>query len=244
MGHRCAGLHISIHALREEGDAPKNTGSVRPSDFYPRPPRGGRLYRADVPKLGACISIHALREEGDTGSGAASGTWEHFYPRPPRGGRPGASWPLAKPTYFYPRPPRGGRLSPPDDVEMLPKISIHALREEGDLPRGVSSAFPQYFYPRPPRGGRLGPFDASEACDISIHALREEGDFADVVKQRVDFFISIHALREEGDQTDTTLATTLANFSPRPPRGGRRSATRRGRVIHQFLSTPSARRAT
>ena len=33
---------ISIHALREEGDPPKNIGSVRPFDFYPRPPRGGR----------------------------------------------------------------------------------------------------------------------------------------------------------------------------------------------------------
>ena len=36
---------------------------------------------------------------------------------------------------FYPRPPRGGRLSPPDDVDMLPEISIHALREEGDFPK-------------------------------------------------------------------------------------------------------------
>ena len=33
---------ISIHALREEGDTPRNTVSVKPSDFYPRPPRGGR----------------------------------------------------------------------------------------------------------------------------------------------------------------------------------------------------------
>ena len=34
-------------------------------------------------------------------------------------------------------------------------ISIHALREEGDLRNGVGIAKGRYFYPRPPRGGRL-----------------------------------------------------------------------------------------
>ena len=34
-------------------------------------------------------------------------------------------------------------------------ISIHALREEGDLPRFFwTEAGALYFYPRPPRGGR------------------------------------------------------------------------------------------
>ena len=79
-------------------------------------------------------------------------------------------------------------------------ISIHALREEGDLSiqnqdcqKGVFLSTPSarratlragitarpkvYFYPRPPRGGR--PMD--DYCIIlpdiiSIHALREEGD--------------------------------------------------------------------
>ena len=36
-----------------------------------------------------------------------------------------------------------------------PKISIHALREEGDLRRPCSHAGKAHFYPRPPRGGRL-----------------------------------------------------------------------------------------
>ena len=35
------------------------------ADFYPRPPRGGRLYRRKSPDLQKMISIHALREEGD-----------------------------------------------------------------------------------------------------------------------------------------------------------------------------------
>ena len=34
-------------------------------DFYPRPPRGGRLWRSDAGH-GELISIHALREEGDS----------------------------------------------------------------------------------------------------------------------------------------------------------------------------------
>ena len=35
---------ISIHALREEGDATLLRRSTRLSYFYPRPPRGGRLF--------------------------------------------------------------------------------------------------------------------------------------------------------------------------------------------------------
>ena len=55
---------ISIHALREEGDRSSSCTTHRPSDFYPRPPRGGR------PRF--------LREVCSV---------ENFYPRPPRGGR-------------------------------------------------------------------------------------------------------------------------------------------------------------
>ena len=34
---------ISIHALREEGDTPSAPSSRARPNFYPRPPRGGRL---------------------------------------------------------------------------------------------------------------------------------------------------------------------------------------------------------
>ena len=58
-------------------------------------------------------------------------------------------------------------------------ISIHALREEGDLRRFRSR---------------------SSSLHISIHALREEGDnFPQAC--RYHHHISIHALREEGDDT-------------------------------------------
>ena len=78
---------ISIHALREEGDEVVNLQTKGREHFYPRPPRGGRR----LATLGATpvvhISIHALREEGDTLTVSARMPSIYFYPRPPRGGR-------------------------------------------------------------------------------------------------------------------------------------------------------------
>ena len=101
-------------------------------------------------------------------------------------------------------------------------ISIHALREEGDLMicRGL---------------------DLLRA--ISIHALREEGDHIGTLAGAL-FTISIHALREEGDLFISSLLICIYNFNPRPPRGGRRLNICRITIIGLFQSTPSARRAT
>ena len=82
--------------------------------------------------------------------------------------------------YFYPRPPRGGRQDGRRQYKSAIVISIHALREEGDL----------VFLKRRAWG------------HISIHALREEGDnyydYVDTLRES----ISIHALREEGDRPE------------------------------------------
>ena len=43
--HRGLLLYISIHALREEGDSSCLTACSGSTDFYPRPPRGGRPVR-------------------------------------------------------------------------------------------------------------------------------------------------------------------------------------------------------
>ena len=56
---------ISIHALREEGDDAGFYEGYDPEDFYPRPPRGGRLHISFNNSFFFKISIHALREEGD-----------------------------------------------------------------------------------------------------------------------------------------------------------------------------------
>ena len=78
---------------------------------------------------------------------------------------------------------------------------------------------------------------------ISIHALREEGDDQLLTFCGV-FDISIHALREEGDCPFKSSHETLTNFYPRPPRGGRRQQAMGYSDDFEFLSTPSARRAT
>ena len=57
---------------------------------------------------------------------------------------------------------------------------------------------------------------------ISIHALREEGDAYEPFHLREKIEISIHALREEGDLNPEQCEV----------------------LLHEFLSTPSARRAT
>ena len=78
-------------------------------DFYPRPPRGGRRGCFFSWRRCPTISIHALREEGDQVCHAGRSKQHNFYPRPPRGGRPGSLLRRYKHEYFYPRPPRGGR---------------------------------------------------------------------------------------------------------------------------------------
>ena len=58
-------IAISIHALREEGDQDIPLVPLIDDNFYPRPPRGGRLIHVVSPPDAQNISIHALREEGD-----------------------------------------------------------------------------------------------------------------------------------------------------------------------------------
>ena len=101
-------------------------------------------------------------------------------------------------------------------------ISIHALREEGDTGHSLIAGDSAIFLSTP----------------SARRATRHLRDCA------CDFRISIHALREEGDQSSSTRQAPEKNFYPRPPRGGRRSFSRRTLGFFVFLSTPSARRAT
>ena len=78
---------------------------------------------------------------------------------------------------------------------------------------------------------------------ISIHALREEGDEA-IRSRTLGKSISIHALREEGDRRRPPRQSPVTHFYPRPPRGGRRVNPEKVIALFEFLSTPSARRAT
>ena len=80
--------HISIHALREEGD--KDTeGQKQQMNIFLSTPSARRATRlcVDVVHHGVAISIHALREEGDAAAARATARPANFYPRHPRGGR-------------------------------------------------------------------------------------------------------------------------------------------------------------
>ena len=125
------------------------------------------------------------------------------------------------------------------------RISIHALREEGDNSAEAAT---------------------NRAWQISIHALREEGDnrTSGAASKTTPFLSTPSARRatvETGKKTKTEvfLSTPSARratsapasarrwccyFYPRPPRGGRpkRRTIRQPQTV--FLSTPSARRAT
>ena len=147
-----------------------------------------------------------------------------------------------------------------------PFISIHALREEGDLAEGGGADGKGYFYPRPPRGGRPAAISANLFI-VNFYPRPPRGGrhrFGRGRGQRPE--ISIHALREEGDFKTRSVWMQSVNFYPRPPRGGRHGHTFQitstaDISIHalreegdlmlvtlcpraRFLSTPSARRAT
>ena len=170
------------------------------------------------------ISIHALREEGDCYRRQRRSTSNKFLSTPSaRRATVGESKNNATFANFYPRPPRGGRLTDPVYLDQTAKISIHALREEGDGRAFcyINDAAP-YFYPRPPRGGRRQHGLWYTRCaKISIHALREEGDPLPTVGTWQQHGISIHALREEGDVGVPVWIQAKPDFYPRPPRGGR-----------------------
>ena len=248
--------HISIHALREEGDGSASSRLTAASDFYPRPPRGGR------PTTAAWHSLIV-----------------NFYPRPPRGGRPAALAAVAGFSNFYPRPPRGGRrrdgvirarrklfLSTPSARRATPpSLLLSASRIFLSTPSARrATADPRrrwtgllYFYPRPPRGGRLAAAIVEPALVpfLSTPSARRATNDASPTWEDITQFlstpsarratrscrarwrwvpISIHALREEGDEIVHALRPVDLDFYPRPPRGGRPSERRAARAPLQI----------
>ena len=169
---------ISIHALREEGDDQIPLEQWYQTNFYPRPPRGGRPAGLGFQQLLRDISIHALREEGDTST----------------------LWSSSCSRYFYPRPPRGGRQDPAGQKGGVLDISIHALREEGDHAGRKDQAAPAHFYPRPPRGGRRYAISHPLLTILFLSTPSARRATMSVDPDRISLTISIHALREEGDK--------------------------------------------
>ena len=146
---------ISIHALREEGDRSTGGRSTSPGYFYPRPPRGGRLMCAVLwPSTSRFLSTPSARRatrnvntdgtlnrflstpsarratSAPTTIGSAR---RNFYPRPPRGGRRNTSYQRAMADIFLSTPSARRATHLLWFRDTRPQISIHALREEGDV---------------------------------------------------------------------------------------------------------------
>ena len=258
---------ISIHALREEGDDGAIQRGNSSTDFYPRPPRGGRPGRFDyIPQNAEFLSTPSARR-ATLSSSVSLCRASNFYPRPPRGGRLLMLILLWITCYFYPRPPRGGRHTP-SSSRLSGSIFLSTPSARRATCRSDRSRVDAgNFYPRPPRGGRHDEVQKmhdmilflstpsarratatllriAKAQNISIHALREEGDFS-LSPPSVPHF-DFYPRPPRGGRRPAVPATRSASsyFYPRPPRGGRHNSlvTKYGFAI--FLSTPSARRAT
>ncbi len=149
----------------------------------------------------------------------------------------------------------------------MERISIHALREEGDPPTDEKSRRIYIFQSTPSARRATNSFRFTAIpLTISIHALREEGDLPLLASWylavqfqstpsarrattcnlpcREKALISIHALREESDKRLAAQSLIIPDFNPRPPRGERPGRSGCGQTCHRFQSTPSARRAT
>ena len=123
---------ISIHAVREEGDP---------------------ALKAAMPAAQKFLSTPSARRATAAGCSASSTTTD-FYPRPPRGGRPRYIPTLSVDSVFLSTPSARRATRSGARPQQLRHISIHALREEGDLLRRRRKPRSRDFYPRPPRGGR------------------------------------------------------------------------------------------
>ena len=127
-----------------------------------------------------------------------------------------------------------------------PDISIHALREEGDLSAIGQLISTANFYPRPPRGGRQGSIPLVAICSLflSTPSARRAtaGSHSPTTPQPYFYPRPPRGGRQSAVQE---FVIGRENFYPRPPRGGRLANIERCYDERlEFLSTPSARRAT
>ena len=100
---------------------------------------------------------------------------------------------------FNPRPPWGGRRPRQQDTHHTKRISIHALRGEGDFCCFINAGERRDFNPRPPWGGRLIRIFGTHRSN-KFQSTPSVGRATNSRKfQILSIRISIHALRGEGD---------------------------------------------
>ena len=113
------------------------------------------------------------------------------------------------------------------------KISIHALREEGDdYYRGIGRADIENFYPRPPRGGRLesGLCDGFYAIFLSTPSARRATVHKPTQLPKIRRFLSTPSARRATAYI-CLVVRRIKHFYPRPPRGGRQQKQRENTLL-------------
>ena len=213
------------------------------SDFYPRPPRGGRpqnsttttatskfLSTPSARRATGCafsghrsgtISIHALREEGDENVPDFLFEVLGFLSTPSARRATHEDHRGDCVQLFLSTP--SARRATEDEQTLLCYglfLSTPSARRATRTTAFRTTTTPN-FYPRPPRGGRrttaVCSLRASRFLSTPSARRATHLDFC-----RFCFFsISIHALREEGDFGALLVFVVLRYFYPRPPRGGR-----------------------
>ena len=192
---------ISIHALREEGDSSAASPRASPAYFYPRPPRGGRLFVLQKSQI----------------------FFDYFYPRPPRGGRREKSrtkfilekflsTPSARRATFLDTPsiPRDPRFLSTPSARRATEVLVQKLAayEFLSTPSARRATIRESEYRREDRkflstpSARRATF-ARWACAYNLAK-----------------FLSTPSARR-ATHRHILSGDTLNNFYPRPPRGGR-----------------------
>ena len=214
------------------------------TDFYPRPPRGGRH--------GVCAARHDSLLFLSTPSARRATQHSRF---------------CYVVIQFLSTPSARRATGLGDKWFQDHQISIHALREEGDQDSETNGfriikflstpsarratrtrrqmvSGSSNFYPRPPRGGRPStPGFATLSYNFYPRPPRGGRQDSETNGFRIIKFLSTPSARR-ATRTRRQMVSGSSNFYPRPPRGGRPLA----RLVRAdgtlFLSTPSARRAT
>ena len=213
--------------------------------FYPRTPRGVRLFSPlwtvaimsvsihaplvecdskDCPKQTyLSVSIHAPLVECDKRKSETRLLYHGFYPRTPRGVRPFSvsSNPVA--DSFLSTHPSWSATVKSQSSRTCFKVSIHAPLVECDLP---------LIYPLPHLRGFLSTHPSWSATEYSGRIHQEQGSFYPrtprgvrhgTVSISVDaVFVSIHAPLVECDNDIIRRMAGPYSFYPRTPRGVRR----------------------
>ena len=117
-----------------------------------------------------------------------------FYPRPPRGGRQLTALLAEKTEKFLSTPSARRATYHLSAAPAVYPISIHALREEGDLE----------------------PMNISEMVILFLSTPSARRATRKIMKTTMDRGISIHALREEGDTLPPSREINVQSFLSTP----------------------------